>query len=123
MMQPRDLIRTAYAGFNARDIPAVLATFHPQVRWAKAWEGDYATGHDEVRAYWLRQWQDLNPQVEPTGLRERADGRLEVAVHQVVHDMQGQLVFEGPVKHIYTLQDGLLKQMDIEQVSPGTEPS
>ncbi|WP_226163816.1 nuclear transport factor 2 family protein [Hymenobacter terricola] len=123
MMQPVDLIRTAYAAFNARDIPAVLATFHPQVRWSKAWEGDYATGHEQVRAYWLRQWQELNPQVEPTGIHERADGRLEVAVHQIVHDMQGQLLFDGPVKHIYTLQDGLLQQMDIEQVALGTEPT
>lgn len=123
MVPPHDLIRTAYAAFNARDIPAILATFHPQVRWAKAWEGDYATGHDAVRDYWLRQWQELNPQVEPTGIRERADGRLEVAVHQVVHDRQGHLVFEGPVKHIYTLQDGLLQQMDIGQASPGTGPA
>lgn len=61
--------------------------------------------------------------MEPTGIRERADGRLEVAVHQVVHDLQGQLVFDGPVKHVYTLQEGLLKQMDIEPVSPGTEPA
>ena len=123
MVPPHDLIRTAYAAFNARDIPAVLATFHPQVRWARAWEGDYATGHDEVRDYWLRQWQELNPQVEPTSIRERADGRLEVAVHQVVHDKQGQLLFDGPVKHIYTLQDGLLQQMDIEQVATGSESS
>jgi hypothetical protein len=69
-----------------------------------------------VRAYWLRQWQELNPHVEPTGVKEREDGRLEVAVHQVVKDMQGQLLFDGQVKHIYTIQDGLLKQMDIEQV-------
>ncbi|MFD1468207.1 nuclear transport factor 2 family protein [Hymenobacter caeli] len=117
-MEPHALIRTAYAGFNARDIPAVLATFHPRVRWAKAWEGDYATGHNEVRAYWLRQWLELSPRVEPTGIRELADGRLEVAVHQVVHDMQGQLLFDGPVLHLYTLQDGLLKQMDIGQVLP-----
>lgn len=123
MIQPQDLIRTAYAAFNARDIPAVLATLHPQVRWSKAWEGDYAMGHNDVRDYWLRQWQELNPQVEPTGIRERADGRLEVAVHQIVRDMQGKLLFDGSVRHIYTLQDGLLKQMDIEQVSPSTEPS
>ncbi|OGX90490.1 nuclear transport factor 2 family protein [Hymenobacter coccineus] len=122
-MQPHDLIRTAYAAFNARDIPAVLATFHPQVRWAKAWEGDYATGHAEVREYWLRQWQELDPKVEPTGIRERADGRLEVAVHQVVHDKQGQLVFEGPVRHLYTLREGLLQQMDIEPVPSGAEPT
>ena len=115
MMQPQDLIRTTYAAFNARDIPAVLANLHPQVRWARAWEGDYALGHNEVRDYWLRQWQEVNPKVEPTDIRERADGRLEVAVHQIVHDMEGKLLFEGPVKHLYTLQDGLLKQMDIEQ--------
>jgi hypothetical protein len=93
-----------------------LTTLHPQVRWSRAWEGDYATGHNEVRDYWLRQWQELNPQVEPTGFAEREDGRLEVAVHQVVKNMQGQLLFDGAVKHIYTIQDKLFKQMDIEQV-------
>lgn len=112
------LAQKAYAAFNARDVAAALATFHPQVRWPRAWEGGYATGHEEVRAYWLRQWQELNPRVEPTGFRERADGRLEVAVHQVVHDHQGQLVFDGPVRHVYTVRDGLFAQMDIEQVLP-----
>jgi hypothetical protein len=112
----QELIQKVYAAFNARDIPTVLTTFHPQVRWSRAWEGDCAIGHDEVRAYWLRQWQELNPHVEPTGFREREDGMLEVAVHQVVKDMQGQLLFDGQVKHIYTIQDGLLKQMEIEQV-------
>ena len=116
MNTSQDLIRRAYAAFNARDIPAVLATLHPQVRWARAWEGDYATGHDEVRAYWQRQWQELDPHVEPTNINERNDGRLEITVQQVVKDKQGEIIFEGPVKHLYTLQDGLLQQMDIEQV-------
>lgn len=115
MAQPQDLIQKIYAAFNARDIPTILTTFHPQVRWARAWEGDYAVGHEEVQAYWLRQWQEVNPHVEPTAVREGADGRLEVAVYQVVKDMQGQVVFDGMVKHIYTLQDGLIKQMDIAQ--------
>ncbi len=118
MTAPHDLIRQAYAGFNARDIPAVLATFHPQVRWSKAWEGDYVTGHDAVRAYWLRQWAEINPHVEPTAIAQRADGRFEVAVQQVVKDLQGQVLFDGTVKHLYTVQDGLLKQMDIEEGQP-----
>ena len=113
MNTPQQLISQAYAAFNARDIPTVLATLHPQVRWSKAWEGDYATGHAQVRDYW--QWQELDPHVEPTSIGERPDGRLEVAVHQVVKDKQGTLVFEGPVKHLYTLRDGLLQQLDIEQ--------
>ena len=116
MVTPHNLIQQAYAAFNARDIPAVLTIFHPQVRWAKAWEGGYAMGHDEVQAYWQRQWQELDPHVEPTNIRELTDGRLEVAVQQSVKDKQGKVVFEGPVKHLYTLQEGLIQQMDIEQV-------
>jgi len=109
-----DLIRKIYAAFNARDIAAILATFAPQVRWARAWEGDYATGHAQVRDYWLRQWQELDPHVEPTAFVPRADGRLEVAVQQLVKDKQGQVLFDGPVKHLYTFQDGRITQMDIE---------
>ena len=113
-MNYQDTIGKAYAAFNARDIPTVLTTFHPQVRWTRAWEGDYATGHEEVQSYWLRQWEEIDPHVEPTGFSERADGRIEVEVHQVVKDIQGNLIFDGMVKHFITIQDGLLKQMDIE---------
>ena len=52
--------------------------------------------------------------MEPTGFNERPDGTLEVMVHQIVKDLQGNPVFDGTVKHIYTLQDGLLRRMDIE---------
>jgi hypothetical protein len=57
----------------------------------------------------------LGPPRRATNIRELPDGRLKVAVHQVVKDKQGVLVFEDPVKHLYTLQDGLLLQMDIDQ--------
>lgn len=67
-----------------------------------------------MQGYWTRQWQELNPHVEPLRIQERADGRLEVTVQQLVKDLPGQVVFEGLVKHIYTVQDGLLRQMDIE---------
>lgn len=109
------LIRQAYAAFNACDLPALLALLHPQVRWLKTPGGDYATGHDEVRNFWQRQWQDLDTHDEPTSIRERADGRLEVAVHQLVQDKHGKVVADGSIKHLYTLQEGLLKQMDIEK--------
>jgi hypothetical protein len=116
MSTHHNLIQKIYAAFNARDIATILTTFHPQVRWARAWEGDYAVGHAEVRAYWLRQWQEVNPHVEPTAIEEGADGRLEVTVQQLVKDMQGQVLFDGPVKHLYTVQDGLITQMDIAQL-------
>ena len=45
------VLQRMYAAFNARDIAAVIAYFAPQVRWPRAWEGDYITGHATVRDY------------------------------------------------------------------------
>ena len=114
--QIHDLIKKAYSAFNARDIDKALSTFHPDVQWPKAFEGGYISGHDDIREYWTRQWTEINPHVEPIGFNERQNGRVEVTVHQIVKDIQGNLLFDGTVKHIYTLQDNLLQRMDIELV-------
>ncbi|RYF88031.1 MAG: ketosteroid isomerase [Chitinophagaceae bacterium] len=108
------LIEKAYTAFNARDIDTALSTMHPAVQWPKAFEGGYVSGHDEIREYWTRQWTEINPKVDPLQINERSDGRLEVIVQQLVKDLQGNTIFDGIVKHIYTLQDGLLRRMDIE---------
>lgn len=110
----QDLIEKAYAAFNARDIDTALSTMHPEVQWPKAFEGGYVSGHNEIREYWTRQWTEINPNVLPIGFNERQDRSLEISVHQKVKDLQGNVIFDGIVKHIYTLKDGLLRRMDIE---------
>ena len=115
MFKNQALIKNAYAAFNARDIDAILLVMHPQVKWSKAWEGDYANGHDEVRAYWERQWKEIDPNVTPVGFRERENGTLEVEVDQLVKDLAGNVLFDGKVLHIYVINDGLLQQMDVEK--------
>ena len=112
--QIEELIKKAYSAFNARDIDSALSTFHPEVEWPKAFEGGYVTGHDEVRKYWTRQWTEINPNVEPIGFIERPNGTIEVSVLQKVKDLNGDLIFDGIVKHIITIQEGLFRRMDIE---------
>jgi hypothetical protein len=112
--QYENLIKKAYSAFNGRDIDTALSTMHPDVQWPKAFEGGYVKGHDEIREYWTRQWTEINPIVLPIVIYERQDGTLEITVHQKVKDLQGNTIFDGIVKHIYTLQDGLLRRMDIE---------
>jgi hypothetical protein len=112
--QIQDLIEKAYAAFNTRDIDTALSTMHPDVQWPKAFEGGYVSGQDEVRQYWTRQWTEINPNVEPVEFNERQNGTIEIIVHQIVKDLQGNLISDGTVKHIYTLQDDLLRRMDIE---------
>lgn len=112
--QIRELIKKAYSGFNSREIDKSLSTFHPNVEWPKAFEGGYVVGHEEIRKYWTRQWTEINPNVEPVEIANRPDGKIEVLVHQKVKDLRGGVVFNGNVKHIYTVQDDLLRRMEIE---------
>lgn len=112
--QHENLVRKAYAAFNARDIDTALSTMHPDVQWPKAFEGGYVSGHEAIREYWTRQWVEINPTVQPVGFQERPDGTVEITVQQTVKDLQGATLFDGVIKHVYTLQDGLLRRMDIE---------
>jgi hypothetical protein len=115
-MDVHNLVKKAYSAFNSRDIDTALSTFHADVQWPKAFEGGYVSGHDEIRAYWTRQWSEINPNVEPIGFKEREKDVLQVTVQQLVKDLQGNVIFDGIVKHIYTIQDDLLRRMDIELV-------
>jgi ketosteroid isomerase-like protein len=45
-----DLLRRAYAAFNARDLDAALALMHPDVDWPNAIEGGRVAGRPDVRA-------------------------------------------------------------------------
>lgn len=115
MTQPQsELLAQAYAAFNARDIDAVLSMMHPAVVWANGMEGGHVHGHEAVRQYWTRQWSLINPHVEPQGFQQDQHGRIVVDVHQVVHDLQGNLVADQMVQHLYTFQDGLIQRMDIQ---------
>jgi len=114
--QIQDLFGKAYAAFNARDIDTALSTMHADVQWPKAFEGGYVSGHNQIREYWTRQWTEINPTVEPIEFNERQNGTFEITVHQLVKDLQGNVMFNGIVKHIYTLQERLLRRMDIELV-------
>jgi hypothetical protein len=108
-----DRVTALYDAFNARDIDAVTAQFAPDVNWPNAWEGGRVVGRAAVRDYWLRQWEVIDPDVQPRRVRELADGRVEVLVHQVVRDRDGDLLGEAVVLHTYTFSGPLIARMDV----------
>jgi ketosteroid isomerase-like protein len=107
-----DLLRRAYAAFNARDIDRALAVMHPDVDWPNGMEGGRELGHDAVRDYWTRQFGLIDSHVEPESF-EDVDGKIVVEVHQVVRDLDGALLADQQVEHVYALRDGLIARMDI----------
>src|SRR5262245_36312479 len=110
----RDLLVEAYEAFNARDIERALAAMHPDVAWPNGMEGGYVHGHDGVRAYWSRQWGQIDPHVEPRGWSVDERRRVVVDVHQVVRDRSGVVLADRMVRHIYTIEADLISRMEIE---------
>jgi PPOX class probable F420-dependent enzyme len=113
------LLRAAYEAFNARDIETALEQMTPDVDWPNAWEGGRVLGHDAVRDYWTRQWAAIDPTVEPLAFTERPGASVAVDVLQSVRDLDGALLSEDRVLHVFVLRDGLLARMDVEEISGG----
>ena len=125
MADSQTLIAQAYAAFNQRDVDGALRLMTENVSWPKASEGGRAVGKEEVRSYWSRQWLEFDPHVEPVALRDREDGKIEVRVHQLVKSLGGDVLFDGEVRHVYTIVDGLIERMDLQEseVSEESTPS
>ena len=114
------LFSDIYKNFNARDIDAVLSVMHPDVDWPNGMEGGRVHGHRGVREYWERQWKTIDPNVKTIRLAEDEAGRMVVDVHQVVRDLAGKILSDQMVQHVYSIEDDLIKRMDIRNpdVSP-----
>jgi ketosteroid isomerase-like protein len=107
------LLRDLYDAFNRRDIDEAIAAMQPDVDWPNAWEGGRVVGRDAVRAYWSRQFAAIDPRVDVTGFSVGEDGRISVAVHQVVRGLDGAVLADGTVTHVYAFRDGLVERMDV----------
>jgi SnoaL-like domain len=111
----RELLNFIYGAFNRRDIDSILVRMHPQVEWPNGMEGGWVHGRDGVRAYWTRQWAMVDPHVEPLGFESDGLGRLIVNVHQVVRDLAGTILMDRMVQHVYLIEDGLIRRMEIRE--------
>jgi len=113
MADRRDTLRALYDRFNARDIEGVLANLHPDVEWVNGWEGGHVHGHEGVRDYWTRQWAQISPQVEPLAFHKESDGQIDVDVRQTVRDLDGEVLSQTDVRHIYAFDGDLIRRMDL----------
>jgi hypothetical protein len=109
------LFRGLYERFNRRDVDGVLAMMTEEVDWPNAWKGGRIVGREGVRRYWIAQWAEIDPHVEPLSVTERADGSVAVTVRQVVRSIDGELLGDTQVVHVYRLDEGLISRMDVEE--------
>lgn len=115
----RELLEQAYKAFNARDIQAALLCMDTDIDWPNSIEGGYLYGHKAVQDYWVRQWNMIDPYVEPVSFTIGKDGDILVEVHQVVRDLEGNTITDETIFHSYLVMQGVIKRMEIRKVTTG----
>ena len=118
MANTNTLIAQVYSAFNRRSIDDALALMSENVDWPMASEGGRAVGKEQIRAYWTRQWAEFDPHVEPIEVTDLNTGRTEVKVHQMVKSLNGDLLSDQEVLHVFAISDELIDRMDIFESEP-----
>ena len=114
-MTTPELIAQAYAAFNRRDVDAALSLMSEGVSWPKASEGGRVVGKQEIRDYWTRQWSEFDPRVDVLEVVEREAGKTDVKVHQFVKNLNGDVLSDTELWHVYAIANGLIERMDIKE--------
>ncbi len=123
MANVKTIIEQAYSAFNKRDIDGALALMTEDVSWPKASEGGRVVGKEEIRAYWTRQWGEFDGRVEPLAITEERGRRIRVRVHQIVRNLEGDVLSDSEVLHIFTMNSGLIAAMDLGDEADTTGPT
>ncbi|MGA7315683.1 MAG: nuclear transport factor 2 family protein [Silvibacterium sp.] len=123
MANVKTILKQAYSAFNKRDIDGALALMTEDVNWPKASEGGRVIGKEEIRAYWTRQWREFDGHVEPLSITEEDGGKTRVRVHQLVRNLEGNVLSDSEVLHIFTMNNGLIAAMDLGDEAETTGPT
>ena len=108
-----DLLQSVYDAFNERDLDFMMLLLHPDVDWPNGMEGGRVRGHEGVREYWTRQWDLIDPVVKPQRFELLPDGRILAHVHQIVRDLDGKIILDQMIQHIYLIDGTQIISMEI----------
>ena len=112
-MSNQQFLQNLYDAFNKREIETIISSMQPDVKWANGLEGGFVYGRDRVREYWTNQFKDIQPELETLKFETDENNRNIVTVHQIIKDLQGNLLADATVQQIFTIEGGLISLYEI----------
>jgi SnoaL-like domain len=113
MSSNQQFLQNLYAAFNKGELEAIISVMHPDVKWANGVEGGFVYGRDAVREYWTNQYKVIQVQLEPLKFETDEKNRDVVTVHQIVRDLQGNLLADATIQQIFTIGNSLISLYEI----------
>ncbi len=109
----QQFLQNLYNAFNKREIETIISLMRPDVKWANGVEGGFVYGRDAVREYWTNQFKAIQPELETLKFETDEKNRNVVTVHQIIKDLQGNVLVDTEVRQIFTIEDGLISLYEI----------
>ncbi len=116
------LLHHLYPDFNQRNIEQLMPHFAIDADWPNGMTGGREIGHQAIRDYWNNQWRVINSTVTPISYRVLR-GQIILEVHQLVKDMEDDILSDSVVFHTYTFLGEKITRMDISETLPPTGTS
>ena len=113
MSSNQQFLQNLYDAFNRREIETIIASMRSDVKWANGLKGGFVYGRDAVREYWTNQFKTIQPELETLKFETDEKNRNIVTVHQIIKDLQGNVLADATVHHIFTIEDGLISLYEI----------
>ena len=113
MSSNQQFLQNLYDAFNNREIETIISFMRPDVKWANGVEGGFVYGRDAVREYWTNQSKDIQVELETLKFETDEKNRNVVTAHQVIKDLQGNLLADATIQQIFTIEDGLISLYEI----------
>jgi hypothetical protein len=118
MSSNQQFLKNLYEAFNKREIETLISLMKPDVKWANGMEGGFVYGQNEVREYWLKQFETMRTELEPLDYATDENDRNFVTVHLQVRDLEGNLLLEKTVQQIFTIDNGLISVFELGDTEP-----
>ncbi|MBD2091326.1 nuclear transport factor 2 family protein [Microcoleus sp. FACHB-1515] len=113
MSSNQQFLQNLYEAFNKGELETIISLMQPDVKWANGVEGGFVYGRDAVRDYWTNQYQVIQVQLETLKFETDEHNRDVVTVHQIVKDLQGNLLADTTIEQIFTIENGLISLYEI----------
>lgn len=107
------LLSRLHDGVTRRDIETVVACFHPAARVPDSLEGGFATGLDQIRAYYLRQFATVQVDASLLSVLHHDAGMADTLLQVMVRGADGGFWWEGQVRALYHLSENLIVAIEI----------
>ncbi len=113
MSSNQQFLQNLYEAFNKGEIETIISVMRPDVKWANGVAGGFVYGRDAVREYWTNQYQVIQVQLETLKFETDENNRNVVTVHQIVRDLQGNLLADATIQQIFTIENSLISLYEI----------